>query len=568
MTDFDFVVVGSGISGGWVAKELSERGFKVAVLERGRDIDPATDYTDFQDPWEFENFGQKTKQDEADHPIQSEVYAFHPYTRQFWVNDNDYPYETPEGQDFKWRRGQHKGGRSIMWGRQSYRMSETDFEANKKDGHGVDWPVRSDDIAPWYDHVERFAGISGSEEGLEILPDGVFQPPFELNCVEQEFKNRIETEYDGRRKVIPARVANLTQPTEEQSGLGRGQCQSRNHCYRGCSFGAYFSSNSSTLPAAERTGNCTMLYDTVVLSVEYDEAAGRATSVKVLNTKTGERRTISFRAIFLNASTIATSTVLLNSVSEAFPNGLANRSGHLGRNLIDHVMGGGAFGMFPGFEDRYYAGRKPAGFYVPRFRNHTEDGPGFVRGYGFQGVATRLGWGVRSTQPGLGKDFKERLRTPGPWVVYCAGFGEILPNYDNHIRLHPTRTDKDGLPVPIIDAKIGENEQKLIVQMSKDSVEMLEAAGCVGARLLEFGGNEGSYTFGNAIHEMGTARMGHDPSTSVLNKWNQSHDVPNLFITDGSFMASGACQNPSLSYMAFSARAADHAAQLMRENVI
>ncbi|MEM8634332.1 MAG: GMC family oxidoreductase [Pseudomonadota bacterium] len=568
MTDFDFVIVGSGISGGWVAKELSERGFKVAVLERGRDIDPATDYTDFQEPWDFENLGQKTKQDEVDHPIQSEVYAFHPYTRQFWVNDNDYPYETPEGQSFKWRRGHHKGGRSIMWGRQSYRMSETDFEANRKDGHGVDWPVRYNDIAPWYDHVERFAGISGSEEGLEILPDGVFQPPFELNCVEQEFKNRIETEYDGRRSVIPARVANLTQPTEEQMALGRGMCQSRNHCHRGCSFGAYFSSNSSTLPAAERTGNCTMLYDTVVLSVEYDDDGGRAQSVKTLNTKTGEHRTISFRAIFLNASTIATATILLNSVSEAFPTGLANRSGHLGRNLIDHVMGGGAFGIFPGYEDKYYYGRKPAGFYIPRFRNHTEDAPDFVRGYGFQGIASRLGWGARSAQPGLGEDFKNGLRTPGPWVVYCAGFGEILPNYDNHVRLHPNRTDKDGLPVPILDAKIGENEEKLIAQMSKDSVEMLQTAGCIGARLLEFGGNEGSYTFGNAIHEMGTARMGHDPSTSVLNKWNQAHEVPNLFITDGSFMASGACQNPSLSYMAFSARAADHAAELMRENVI
>lgn len=413
MTDFDIVIVGSGISGGWVAKELSERGFKVAVIERGRDIDPSVDYTDFVDPWDKENFGEKTSQDLEDFPIQSEVYAFEPTTRQYWVKDAEHPYETPEGMDFKWRRGHHKGGRSIMWGRQSYRFSETDFGANKKDGHGVDWPVRYDEMKPWYDHVERFAGISGSVEGLDILPDGIFQPPFEFNCVELEFKKRLEQQFGGRRKVIPARVANLTAPTQEQTDLGRGKCQSRNLCTRGCSFGAYFSSISATLPAAERAGNCTMLYNRTVLTLDYDSETGRATAVNIVNSETGKREKITFRAVFLNASTISTAIILLNSTSIAFPNGLANSSGQLGRNIMDHMTSGAAFGVFPGFTDKYYSGRKPAAIYIPRYQNHTEHTPEFVRGYGFQGGAARIGWNHLYSMPGMGESLKKRLRQPG-----------------------------------------------------------------------------------------------------------------------------------------------------------
>jgi len=567
VSDFDVVVVGSGMSGGWVAKEMSERGYKVAVIERGQEILHGIDYKDFVDTWDLENFGEKTPQDVEDYPIQSELYAFGPTTRQYWVKDGEYPYETPEGQDFKWRRGHHKGGRSIMWGRQSYRFSETDFEANKKDGHGVDWPVRYDEIKPWYDHVERFAGISGTNEGLDILPDGIFQPPFEFNCVEVELKKRIEEKYEGRRRIIPARVANLTAPTQEQTDLGRGRCQARNHCDRGCSFGAYFSSNSATLPAAERTGNCTMLYNRAVLSLEYDSGLGRAVAANVFNSETGVNERITFRAVFLNASTITSAIILLNSSSSAFPNGLANSSGQVGRNLMDHMLSGAAFGIFPGFTDMYFSGRRPSGFYIPRFRNHTEQTQEFVRGYGFQGGATRVGWNHLAQMAGMGEKFKNRLRHPGPWVAHCTGFGEILPNPNNQVRLHASKRDKDGLPVPVIDAKLGENDIKLYWQMRKDAVEILETGGCRGIGI-QSSEDTVDYVFGDGIHEMGTARMGHDPATSVLNKWNQSHDVSNLFITDGSFMASAGCQNPSLTYMAFSARAADHASDLLKSGAI
>lgn len=566
MADFDVIVVGSGMSGGWVAKEMAERGFKVGVIERGRKIEPTKDYTDFIDPWGMEHLNRKTDDDLKDYPIQSEVYAFHSYTRQFWVKDTEHPYETAEGTDFKWRRGYHEGGRSIMWGRQSYRMSEIDFEANKKDGHGVDWPVRYADLKPWYDHVERFAGISGSNEGLDILPDGVFQPPHDLTCAEEDFRDAVERTFPGRR-VIPGRVANLTQPTEEQTALGRGRCQARNHCFNGCSFGAYFSSNAATLPAARRTGNMTLIPDTAVHKVLVDKETGRAKSVQTVNVKTGETKEISARVIFLNAGTIPSSTILLNSATEDAPNGLANSSGHLGRNLMDHHAGARGRAILPGNLDRHHFGRRPNGFYIPRFRNHTEEAEGFVRGFGYQGSATRTSWHRGMGSAGVGADFKADIRNPGPWQIGMVAFGEVLPNFDNHVRLHPTKTDKWGFPIPVLDAKWGENERNMIRQATRDTRAMLEAAGGINIQTDDPETAEPNAP-GNGIHEMGTARMGRDPSTSVLNGWNQSWDVPNLFITDGSFMTSGGCQNPSLSYMAFSARAADHAAQLMRENVL
>ena len=566
MADFDVIVVGSGMSGGWVAKEMSEKGFKVGVIERGRDIVPSEDYTDFVDPWDMEQLNLKSPKDRENHPIQSEVYAFHSYTKQFWVNDNDHPYIVPEGQDYKWRRGYHTGGRSIMWGRQSYRFSDTDFEANKKDGHGVDWPLRYKDIAPWYDYVEKFAGISGSKEGLDILPDGVFQKPHELSCAEQVMKEKVEAAFPGR-KVIPGRVANLTEPTAEQTALGRGLCQARDHCFRGCSFGAYFSSNSATLPAARNTGNMTLINNTAVHEVIYDPETKRATGVKTVNVKTNETKVITARVVFLNAGTIPTSMILLNSKSDSFKTGLANSSGQLGHNLMDHVIGGRAYGIMPGMEDKYHFGRRPNGIYIPRFRNYSEDGDGYIRGYGYQGRIYRSDWKAGLGEAGVGKDFKAANRKPGPWFASIVGFGEILPNFDNHIRLHETKTDKWGFPVPILDAKHGENERKLMKQAGDDAAEMLKAAGCVNVSGAYQDGNYLSPP-GNGIHEMGTARMGRDPKTSVLNKWNQSWDVPNLFITDGSFMTSAGCQNPSLGYMAFSARAADHAAKLMKDGVI
>ena len=336
MADFDVIVVGSGMSGGWVAKEMCERGLKVGVIERGRDIDPFEDFKDHVDPWDTPNLGRKTPEDLKKHPIQSEVYAFNQNTKQYWVDDNEHPYIVPEGQDYKWRRGYHKGGRSIMWGRQSYRMSEIDFEANKKENVAIDWPVRYADIKPWYDYVERFAGISGSMEGLDILPDGVFQPPMELTCAEMEFKTKVEAAFPGR-KVIPGRAAHLTDPTSEQMELGRGKCQNRALCERGCIFGAYFSSVTATLPAAERTGNLTMITDTAVQKLDYDHESKRISGVQTINVKTNETKTYTAKIVFLNAGTIPSTMILLNSANEHFPNGLANSSGQLGKNLMDHT---------------------------------------------------------------------------------------------------------------------------------------------------------------------------------------------------------------------------------------
>jgi choline dehydrogenase-like flavoprotein len=566
MTDFDVIVVGSGMSGGWVAKEMSEQGFKVAVIERGRKLTAETDYTDFIDPWDVEHLNRDTEQDLKDYPIQSTVYAFQSFTKQFWVKDTEHPYETAEGTDFTWLRGYHEGGKSIMWARQSYRMSEIDFEANARDGHGVDWPVRYADLKPWYDYVERFAGISGSMEGLEILPDGVFQPPHDLTCAELDFRDKVEAAFPGRR-VIPGRAANLTKPTQEQMDLGRGKCQARNHCYQGCSFGAYFSSNSATLPAARRTGNMTLIPDTAVHKVIVDDATGRATGVETVDIATGERKEITARVVFLNAGTIPSTMILMNSASSAAPNGLANSSGQLGRNIMDHHSGARGSAILPGHLDKHTFGRRPNGFYIPRFRNHTEEAESFVRGYGYQGGAMRDRWWRAGSQKGIGEDLKATARAPGPWRISMVAFGEVLPNEQNHIRLHPNKTDKWGFPIPVMDVRWGDNERNMVRQAIRDTRSMLEAAGGIDIETDDPDTAEPAPP-GIGIHEMGTARMGHDASTSVLNKWNQSWDIPNLFVTDGSFMASGGCQNPSLTYMAFSARAAHHAAELMKEGAL
>lgn len=569
MADFDVIVVGSGMSGGWVAKEMCERGLKVCVIERGRQITPEKDYTDFVDPWDISNMDRTTEADKAKHPIQHNVYAFNQNTKQYWVDDNKNPYETAPGTDYGWIRGYQTGGRSIMWGRQSYRMSEIDFGANKKDGHGVDWPVRYEDIAPWYDKVEYFAGISGSKENLDILPDGVFQPAHDLTCAELDFKKSIETSFPGR-KLIPGRAANLTQPTPEQIALGRGQCQARDLCYRGCSFGAYFNSNVATLPAAKNTGNLTMMTDMAVLKVEQDSTTGRATGVQIIDVNTKATKTLTARVIFLNASTIATASILLNSAHEGAPNGLANSSGQLGKNLMDHVAGARGNAIMPGHEDKYHFGRRPNGFYIPRFRNHTEQSEDSVRGYGYQGRIYRAGWQGHGGKPGVGADYKNQARTPGPWVLGMVAFCEILPDERNTVTLHQSRTDEWGMPVPIINQKHRENEVALMKHATRDVNAMMKAAGMQVFHQDDPDAitAENMSAPGWGIHEMGTARMGRDPKTSVLNEWNQCWDAPNLFITDGSFMTSGGCQNPSISYMAFSARAAHHAADLLESGVL
>ncbi|TFI57317.1 GMC family oxidoreductase [Sphingomonas parva] len=560
---FDAIVVGSGMSGGWAAKELTEKGLKVLVIERGRHVEHGADYTDSLSPWELQNFGMVPEEEAAEHyGIQSQCYAFSTATKHFWVKDSEHPYTQAEGKPFMWIRGYHLGGRSIMWARQSYRMSEIDFESNAKDGHGSDWPIRYADMAPWYDHVEKFAGISGSKENLPQLPDGQFLPPMAMTDAELDFKAKLEAKYPGRKLII-GRCAHLTEAQPQHEELGRISCQYRSLCERGCSYGSYFSSLSATLPAARNTGNLTIVTDSIVHSVVYDPKTGKATGVRVIDANTKQGRTYEAKVVFLCASAIPTAQILLNSTSEAFPNGLANRSDAVGRYLMDHLSGMGAGGIYRGFEARYHHGRRPNGFYIPRYRNVTEPAEGFTRGYGFQGGVLRDNWRRGVSRPSVGAELKNELRRPGPWRIGLSGFGEMLPRPENRVTLHRTRKDKWGVPIVHIDCGLGDNEKKMIEQVAKDQREMLEMAGCTDIYVNKHYGGVGL-----GIHEMGTAHMGKDPAKSVLNKYNQAHDVPNLFVTDGACMASGGCQNPSLTYMAMSARGAHYAASFLKEGKI
>ncbi len=560
---FDAIVVGSGISGGWVAKELTEKGLKVLILERGPNIEHVKDYKDALMPWELPDEGRIPEDEIArDYAVQSKNYAFNAANKHFWVKDSELPYSTPEGKPFTWYRGFHLGGRSLMWGRMSLRWSELDFAANGKDGHGSDWPIRYADLAPWYDHVEAFAGVSGSKEGLAQLPDGDFLRPMGLNDVEADFKKKIEAKFPGRT-VIPPRVANLTEVRPQQEALGRGPCQFRSICHDGCSYGAYFSSLSATLPAARNTGNLTVITDAIVHSVIHDAKTNRVTGVRVIDAKTRKAKTYQGKMVFLNASTIPTAQILLNSKSAAFPNGLANSSDMVGRNLMDHVGGASAVGIYPGFEDRYYRGRRPQANIIPRYRN-VETQEDYLRGFSLGTMAFRSNWLMGSQFPiGIGAAAKEKLRKPGPWFIFVGGTAEMLPNRDNRVTLHATRKDKWGMPIPHIECTPGDNDRKLVAAAQADAEAMLTSA---GAMIVNKG--KGPGTPGATIHEMGTAHMGSDPRTSVLNKYNQAHDVPNLFITDGSAMASTATQNPSLTYMALSARAAHFAAEFLRAGKI
>lgn len=559
---FDAIVVGSGISGGWAAKELTERGLKTLVIERGRHIEHRADYKDQLLPWQLPNAGMVPEPElERDYAIQKKGAPITAANQQFWVKDSEHPYSFPPDKPFYWIRGYHLGGRSIMWSRQSYRLSEMDFAANAKDGHGSDWPIRYADLAPWYDHVERFAGISGSTENLEQLPDGQFLPAMALTPAELDFKKRTEEKFPGRR-VIPGRCAHLTTAREQDAELGRVPCQYRSLCDRGCIYGGYFSSLSATLPAAKKTGNLTIVTDSIAHSVIYDPKTKRATGVRVIDAKTMQGRNYHAKVVFLCASAIATAQILLNSACEAFPNGLANRSDAVGRYLMDHGMAGAA-GIYPGFEDLYHRGRRPNGFYIPRYRNVTEPAK-FLRGFGFQGACLRPSGGlVARMAPGIGADLKARLRRPGPWLIGLGGFAEMLPRPENRMTLHPTRKDRWGLPLVHIDCAPGENERQMAKQIVEDAKAMIIAA---GGRVLK--ANESDDSVGLGIHEMGTAHMGRDPARSVLNQYGQAHDVANLFITDGAAMASGGCQNPSLTYMALSARGAHYAAEFLRAEAI
>ena len=553
---YDAIVIGSGITGGWAAKELTEKGLRTLVIERGRHVEHRRDYvTEWKQPWELAHRGRGDAQLYArDYAIQSKNYAFGETTKHFFVKDTEHPYTTDEGKPFRWIRGFQLGGRSLIWGRACWRWSDLDFEANARDGHGVDWPIRYSDLAPWYSHIERFIGVAGEKLGLAHLPDAEMLPPFEMNCAEQFLKKGIERAYPGRHMTI-TRVANLTQALH-----GRGPCQSRDQCARGCSFGGYFSSLSSTLPAAQKTGRLTVVTDAIVESVLYDAARDRASGVRVIDANTHAVREYQGRLIFVNASTFGTAQILLNSKSARFPTGLANSSGEVGHNVMDHLSKAGARAIVPGLEDKYVFGRRPTGTYIPRFRNlrGSSEKLGFVRGYGIQSGANRSGWSRGGAEPGFGAGLKEKLRTPGAWHASMQGYCECLPRHENYIDLDPERKDQWGIPVPRIHCSWSENERAMREDLKTQAAEMLQAAGCTDVESYDDDAPPGF-----SVHEMGTARMGRDPRTSVLNAHNQAHDVKNLFITDGACMASSSCVNPSATYMALTARAVDSAVQAL-----
>lgn len=556
---YDAIVVGTGISGGWAAKELTEKGLKTLVLDRGRMVRHVEDYpTATTDMWDFPYAGRATAEEMKRHETAARSgYAVTQATKHWWVDDTEFPYT--EKQRFDWIRGYHVGGRSLMWGRQSYRWSPMDFEANAKDGIAVDWPIRYEDLAPWYDHVEQFIGVSGQNEGAAQLPDGKFLPPMEMNCVEKHFKQQV-TDKLGRLITI-GRVAHLTAPLAHSPQ--RGTCQYRNQCIRGCPFGAYFSSQSSTLPAAEKTGNMTLRPNSIVYEIIYDEKKERATGVRVLDAETREQTEFFAKVIFLNASTFGSTYIMMNSISKRFPNGFGNDSGELGCNIMDHQLEIGARAMVDGFDDKYYTGRRPNGIYIPRYRNVGKDKRDYLRGFGYQGGASRGGWTGLMLDTKLGEELKQSAAEPGPWSMGLGGFGEILPYHENRVTMDTSRKDKYGMPVLAFDAVLRQNELAMRKDMANDAAEMLEAAGYRNVRTYDR-----EMGIGLGIHEMGTARMGRDPKTSVLNGWNQVHACKNVYVTDGSSMTSAACQNPSLTYMALTARACNHAVEeLKRMNV-
>jgi choline dehydrogenase-like flavoprotein len=555
---YDAIVVGTGISGGWAAKELTEKGLKTLVLERGRLVKHPDYPTATKDPWDLPYSGRPTQEDLKQQGVQARTgYTIRQDIKHWFVNDLENPYT--EIKRFDWMRGYHVGGRSITWGRQSYRWSEMDFESNAKDGMGVDWPIRYKDLAPWYDYVESYIGVSGRNEGLPQLPDGKFLPPMEFNCVELDLKQKIADKYKGDRYVTIGRTAHATAKLDHSPQ--RGTCQFRNLCMRGCPYGGYFSSVSSTIPAAEKTGNMTLRPNSIVHELIYDEKKGRATGVRVLDAETGEQHEFFARVIFLCASTFGSTFIMMNSVSDRFPNGFGNDSGELGHNIMDHHLSVGAGAEVEGFEDQYYFGRRANGIYIPRYRNLGNEKRDYLRGFGYQGGASRQGWSNLVAELSIGADLKLAASKPGGWTVGIGGFGEILPYHENRVFLNKDKKDKYGLPTLTFDADLRENEYKMRKDMASDAAEMLEAAGYKNVKTFD-----NKTGIGLGIHEMGTARMGKDPKTSVLNKFNQVHACKNVFVTDGSAMTSAACQNPSLTYMALTARACDHAVSELKKN--
>ncbi len=554
---YDAIVIGSGISGGWAAKELTELGLKTIMLERGRNFEHIKDYkTATKNPWEFEHRGRITTEQKKNHEYIARNWGAYEPIIDYWANDKDAPYT--EIKPFNWWRSYQLGGRSLLWGRQSYRWSDHDFEANLKDGWAIDWPIRYKDIAPWYDHVEKFIGVNGSLEGLEQLPDGHFLPAMQLNCVEKDVAARIKKSFNGSRHMIIGRSANLTAPIE-----GRTNCQYRNRCWEGCPFGAYFSTQSSTLPAALKTGNLTVRPFSIVTKILYDKNTQKATGVEVLDAETNQTYEYHAKIVFVNASALNSAWVLMNSATDVWPDGLGSSSGELGHNIMDHHYNLGASGIVEGYDDKYYFGRRPNGVYVVRFANLFGDKRDYLRGFGYQGSASRSGWSREVAELSIGGKYKDALTEPGQWSMGIGGFGELLPYHENKISLDHEHKDKWGLPILAMDAVIRDNEKKMRKDIVAEAKAMLESAGVKNINTWDNGHN-----IGDGIHEMGSARMGRDPKTSVLNEHNQVWDAKNVFVTDGAMMASSACQNPSLTYMAMTARAANFAAAELKKGNI
>ena len=552
---YDAIVVGSGISGGWAAKELTEKGMKVLLLERGRNIEHIKDYVNAnKESWEFPHRGiMPTQEMIQNYPVLKRDYPLNETVLDYWVKDKECPYT--ETKPFSWFRGYHVGGRSLMWGRQSYRFNKWDFEANAMDGFGVDWPIRYEDMAPWYSHAEKFAGIQGSLEGLDVLPDGDFMPAMEMNIVEKDVAAKIKQHYKNERNMFIGRSANITQPHHD-----RTNCQYRNRCWRGCPFGAYFSTQSATLPAAMKTGNLTLRPFSIVTEVIYDKDTKKATGVEVLDAMDNKTYTFNAKVIFLCASAFNSTWILMNSATDLWEGGLGSSSGELGHNVMDHHFRCGANGRVDGYADKYEYGRRPTGIYIPRFRNVYSDKRDYVRGFGYQGGAGR-GRGVEVAEFTIGADLKNALSVPKDhWGMGIMAFGEMLPYHENKISLNKNVKDKWGLPVLDMDVEIKDNEKKMRLDMMNDAAEMLEAAGVKNVNTYDYG-----YEVGMGIHEMGTARMGKDPKTSVVNAHNQVWDAPNVFVTDGACMTSASCVNPSLTYMAMTARAAEYAASELKK---
>ncbi|ULQ53263.1 GMC oxidoreductase [Flavihumibacter fluvii] len=557
-TIYDAIVIGSGISGGWAAKELCEKGLKTLLLERGKQVEHLKDYpTATQHPWEFPRRGRLPLETLQENPIVARCYAFNDTSDHFFVKDKEHPYIQEKPYD--WIRGYQVGGKSLLWARATQRWSKYDFEGPARDGFAVDWPIRYEDIAPWYSHVELFAGISGNKDGLDTLPDSEFLPAWEMNIVEKDMQKKIMARFKDRH-VVQGRCAHLTEPKEIHLQQGRGKCQARSMCERGCPFGGYFSSNSSTIPWAAKTGNLTLRPDSVVHSIIYDDKKGKASGVRVVDAHTKEMTEYFAKVIFVNAATLNTNLILLNSTSSRFPNGLGNDNDLLGKYIAFHNYRGTLNATMDGYENDYYFGRRPTAPMMPNFRNVHKQEMDFLRGYMTFYSAGRAGWGHDVPGESIGAAFKEGTAEAGPWGVFMMMQGETIPKVTNQVSLDKNQKDQWGIPLLSVRVDYDDNDEKILKDFLAQGAEMLDAAGCKNIR-----SNDSKQAPGLDIHEMGGVRMGKDPKTSLLNKWNQLHQCENVFVTDGACMVSTSTQNPSLTFMAITARAANHAIEELKK---